>query len=344
MHMKLFREGLVVVIVLLCAQMAPGGDGLAMSLPEEQARQVEDKVATELAECESIRVGLVYEANTIFVASYGDEADVNAVISYQGAHPITATLCLQLLEQGVIASLDDDIRTYSPKYANCLPGEFSEWGLTFRHLLEHSSGLPRSHTDPQVPLWKNGKLNIRTVPGTTYAASDSGYALLEEVLSDMTDSTFDELLTEYVAGPIGATSFAALSPDDPNIAGVQCTVTDLTGFLAHFLNGGYIPGELIRTEAWEERLVDNQGLGWSIMKAPDSAFATLACAFSTQGQQQIYIVCQPCGRIGAVLVTQERSGYCLTGPFQLLFDLHGIAAYRHQEDKGGPHEPQWEIP
>ncbi|MEN6424848.1 MAG: serine hydrolase [Phycisphaerales bacterium] len=341
--MRLFRSSSVLVIVFLCVEMTLASDA-GGPLPDEQVQQVEDKVATELAECEFISVGLVYEANTILVGSYGDKADVNAVVSYRGANPVTSTLCLQLLEQGVIASLDDDIRQYSPKYANCLPEEFAETGLTFRHLLEHSSGLPRSHTDPQVPVWKNGKLNILTVPGATYAESEVGYGVLEDVLSDMTDNTFDALLTEYIARPVGAVSFAALNPNDPNAAGIQCTIMDLTAFLAHFLNGGYISGELIRTEAWEERLVDNKGLAWDIMKAPDSDFATLAFTFGTRGQQQVYLVCQPCGRVGAVLVTQKRPQYCVTSPFQLLFDLHGIAAYRHQEDKGGPHEPQWEIP
>ncbi|MBP7052911.1 MAG: serine hydrolase [Phycisphaerae bacterium] len=344
--MRLLGKMIALLSMSLCAEMVlgDGGDGLGMSLPQEQVQQVEDKVAAELAECDFISVGLVYEANTIFVGSYGDQADVNAVVSYRGANPVTATLCLQLLERGVIASLDDDIRRYSPTYADCLPDEFSETGLTFRHLLEHSSGLPRSHSDQQTPVWKNGKLNIRSVPGTAYATSDVGYAVLEDILSDATGSTLDELLAQYVSEPIGATSFAAVSPDDPNVSGVQCTITDMTGFLAHFLNGGYICGELIRTEAWEERLQDNKGLGWDILKEPDSDFAALAFTFATQGQQQVYMVCQPCGRLGAVLITQKRPPYCLTSPFQLLFDLHGIAGYRHSQDKGGPHSPQWEIP
>jgi hypothetical protein len=110
------------------------------------------------------------------------------------------------------------------------------------------------------------------------------------------------------------------------------------------LHGKYISAALIRTEAWQERLEDDKGLGWDIVKTADSEFATLAFTFATQGKQQVYMVCQPCGRIGAVLVTQKRSPYCLTSPFQLMFDLNAIAAYWHPQDKGGPHQPQWEIP
>lgn len=305
---------------------------------------MEAEIAPDLPHCDLISVGMVYEANAIFMESYGDRADEKAMISFAGANPITSTLCLKLFEAGVIQSLDDDIRQYGDKYADCLPPQFSDTPVTFRHLLEHSSGLPGRNSAAPDRVWVNGRLNLQTTPGSTYAASDVDYAVIEDLLAEMTGKTYDRLLAESIGAPVCSSSIKALSPDDPNVAGVTCTLADLTKFMSHLLAGRYISGELIRTVAWEERVADNKGMGWDIMKSSDSDYATMAFAYSTHGSQEVYMACQPCGQIGAVIVFQTRTTEYLTNPFQTMFDLLAVAAYRHQEDRGGPHLPQWDIP
>ncbi|NIS79773.1 MAG: hypothetical protein GTO14_06100, partial [Anaerolineales bacterium] len=53
---------------------------------------------------------------------------------------------MQLLEQGTIDNLSDEIGEYDPKYKNAQPEPCADIPITFEHLLAHQSGVPHLTT------------------------------------------------------------------------------------------------------------------------------------------------------------------------------------------------------
>ena len=121
----------------------------------------------------------------------------------------TATAILQLAEQGRLG-LDDPIS----KYYTAAPAAWS--GVTLRHLLTHSSGIP-SYTDIPgffgnparadrtpaeiVALTQDKPLTFP--PGTGYAYDNSGYILLGYVIEKVSGQTYEAYLRDHIFGPLG---------------------------------------------------------------------------------------------------------------------------------------------
>ncbi len=113
-----------------------------------------------------------------------------------------ADLVMQLLEEGSL-SLDKPVYEYLPKplpefeqYKD-LAGDPRYKKITARMLLSHTSGLPnwRWFTDEK-------KLQIYFEPGTRFAYSGEGIALLQLVVENVTKRGLKELMDERVFGPL----------------------------------------------------------------------------------------------------------------------------------------------
>lgn len=109
---------------------------------------------------------------------------------------------MQLLDEGLIGSLDDNFGSYHPKYNDALPEEYADTPITFRHLLTHSLGVPH-----QDSLWSGGTLNLEFRPGTRTMYSTHGFGILGDVMSEITGETYAALVREYIGGPVAADSF-----------------------------------------------------------------------------------------------------------------------------------------
>lgn len=109
----------------------------------------------------------------------------------------TAVAVLRLAEQGTLA-VDDPLA----RWLEARPSEAVE-GVTLRHLLNHTSGLPQ---DPvEGGDWIADSLAAPRVgaPGERYAYSNLGYALLGRVLEAASGERFDRLLEDEVLSPAG---------------------------------------------------------------------------------------------------------------------------------------------
>jgi CubicO group peptidase (beta-lactamase class C family) len=114
-----------------------------------------------------------------------------------------------LVEQGRL-SLDDDIRKYLPKVA-----DFGE-KITIRHLLYHTSGIRdwvglvklsgRYKTDVITDdflmeiVEHQKELNFK--PGERFQYSNTGYFLLAQIISRVTNQSFREWTDENIFGPL----------------------------------------------------------------------------------------------------------------------------------------------
>jgi CubicO group peptidase (beta-lactamase class C family) len=122
--------------------------------------------------------------------------------------PLTAVAVLRLVEQGKLG-LDDDVNkhltTWKVPYGDSTKNE----GRTIRRVLSHTSGFTVSgflgySSDQPVPgllQILDGKppansapIRVDIAPGTKYRYSGGGYVVLQQLLMDVTKTSFSELM------------------------------------------------------------------------------------------------------------------------------------------------------
>lgn len=125
----------------------------------------------------------------------------------------TATAIMLLVADGRLR-YDDSITTLVaglPAFAR---------GVTVRHLLNHTSGLPDyedfvpdSQTtqvhDADVPALISHASGLKFAPGTHYAYSNTGYCLLALVVEHVTGKPFADVLRDRIFTPLGMTNTMA---------------------------------------------------------------------------------------------------------------------------------------
>ena len=135
---------------------------------------------------------------------------------------ITATLILLLVAEGRIA-LDEPISASLPSW-NSGP----KAGVTVRHLLTHTSGLPAwrpffQQLDPAIVTTAEGKARlIKAVereplenrPGAVSRYSDLGFILLGSLIEREADQSLDRVAAERIIRPLGLHSTGYLPVGD----------------------------------------------------------------------------------------------------------------------------------
>lgn len=156
---------------------------------------------------------------------------VTSDLPFQGGafgQAIAAAVALYLVEKGTL-DLDADVAAYLRTWMFPPPAPGSKNKITLRQLLTHSSGLSDrifegySGQEPfpslqqvlsgekpakNAPVWTDFK------PGSRPHASESGYIVLEQVLTDVENKPFAAVAKEIVFAPLGMTNstFEELRP------------------------------------------------------------------------------------------------------------------------------------
>lgn len=135
--------------------------------------------------------------------------------------PFTAVATLMLIEQGAL-KFDDDIRTYLP--------EIPYKGITVRHLLNHTSGLPDYLNRPKVfqkyfkksdyltnedllKILARYRIPLEFQPGKRHHYCNTGYALLPLIIERVTARSFTDFMQENIFSKIGMTATYLYSPE-----------------------------------------------------------------------------------------------------------------------------------
>jgi D-alanyl-D-alanine carboxypeptidase len=129
-----------------------------------------------------------------------------------------ATAIMLLVEEGKI-TLDDKL----DKFIAAVPQQWS--GITIRHLLNHTSGLPEYPDDPTfADLFANKILgeeemltrfraySLSWAPGTRYRYCNVGYDILGIVVRRVTGKGYFDFLKERVFTPLGMHSARLIAP------------------------------------------------------------------------------------------------------------------------------------
>lgn len=163
---------------------------------------------------------------------------------------ITATLLATYADMGLV-DLDQSILHYLP---DTLRNNAALADITLKHLANHTSGLPAlPHNfasadslfalDPEFPMHPMEAYNTEDLiefllhysggiaPGSDYQYSELGYALIGEILTDVSGLSFEELLIEHFVTPLGLENTGSIPYADQDYA------------LSHVISGGDIlPG------------------------------------------------------------------------------------------------------
>jgi CubicO group peptidase (beta-lactamase class C family) len=165
------------------------------------------------AKVTGVGLALLNDRKIVYLKAYGFRDKENqlpltpdSVMSAASLTKVTFTyMVMQLVEEGVL-NLDKPVYQYLPKplpeydeYKN-LAGDDRYKKITARMSLDHTTGFPnwRWFEDDQ-------KLKIHFEPGSQYAYSGEGLALLQLVVDTITKKPLEELMRERVFQPFGMT-------------------------------------------------------------------------------------------------------------------------------------------
>ena len=162
--------------------------------------------------------------------------------------PVTAIAALRLVQEGLL-NLDEDLNSYlvSWKVPTNRTGQSQ---VTLRHLLSHTAGLTLSwylgfrpgSNMPTLLHVLNGEapaktraVRVQIPPGTRFRYSESHFALLQQLLTDVTRTPFPDLMHTLVFEPLGMRD-SSYHPSFPE----QQFSTTATG---HYFDGVPISGK-----------------------------------------------------------------------------------------------------
>ena len=139
---------------------------------------------------------------------------------------LTCTVLLRLVEAGTV-SLDDPVTDYVERVAGLE-------GITLEQLCRHTSGLadyypglePHFISNPER-VWSPNELlatglanNPTGAPGQKWSYSRTGILLLGLALEEATGRTWNDLVKQYVADPLGLDDTALPAPTSTRLDGV----------------------------------------------------------------------------------------------------------------------------
>lgn len=237
-----------------------------------------------------LSIGIVYDQELIWAKGYGfsdQEQQIPATPAtiYRIASItklFTATAVMQLRDTGQIR-LDDPVAKYLPWFEiqNPFPDAPE---ITIRHLLTHTSGLPR---EAAFPYWTDHEFPTREQiidalpgqeavfpPATKYKYSNLGMALLGEIVAAASGEPYPDYIQKHILEPLGMTGTTVMPtekhhdrlttaymrqfPDGSRdtfdyyetnglapAANIVSTVEDLTRFAALQFRDGAVEGEQI---------------------------------------------------------------------------------------------------
>jgi len=152
------------------------------------------------------------------VTKTGDGQAVNEETIFQAASTtklIAAVATLKLVEDGVL-DLDKDVNSYLRSW-RVPDNEFTRAApITLRLLLTHQAGLNRPDGgfdrdgEPTLVQTLNGEYpalsppaNVELAPGSTWQYSNYGYLIIQQIIEDATQQSFNQVVSELILEPVG---------------------------------------------------------------------------------------------------------------------------------------------
>lgn len=181
-----------------------------------------------------VSMTFIDNGNIAWQRTYG-YADLNKLLPittqtvFAGASlskPLTTVTAMQLVEAGKV-SLDDDINRYLTSWQ--LPAnEFTETQkVTLRHLIGHRGGVsnhvPAPYAvDEKTPTvtqmlagespFTGPEVTLFTTPGEKYQYSNPGYTIIQQLIEDVTETSFEAAVQNAIFDPLDMESSSFKQP------------------------------------------------------------------------------------------------------------------------------------
>ena len=192
-----------------------------------------------------LSLAIIQDGNIVVARGYGvtDEstrAPVTAATLFQAgsiSKPVSALGALHLVEAGRL-TLDGDANASLLSWK--VPGNAftATEKVTLRRLLSHSAGVTvhgfpgydAVETVPSLvqvldgtPPANTPPIRVDTTPGAMWRYSGGGFTIMQQMVIDVTGTTFPQFMQETVLGPIGMTSSSFEQPQPPARAALSAT-------------------------------------------------------------------------------------------------------------------------
>jgi CubicO group peptidase (beta-lactamase class C family) len=211
-----------VLPVLLTVGLVPGLKGSApVPLPKLDAAITAEMQRQKVP---GLALAVVHKGEVLIAKGYGQANVEHAVpvttdtIFQSGSvgKQFTAAVVMLLVEDGKL-SLDDPINRFFPDAPQL-------WqGITVRHLLTHTSGIPeyedetfdlqKNYTEEELARFAMG-LKLEFKPGSRWNYSNTGYALLGFIIRKASGQFYGDLLKDRVFSPCGMKTARVISDED----------------------------------------------------------------------------------------------------------------------------------
>lgn len=278
-------------------------------------------------------VAIVHDTSVIFLKGFGlkqsgttDSIDVHTVFRLGSVSKCFASVLAGTLVSDQLIGWDDPVLKYYPQFQLISPEHTNK--VTIRHVLSHTTGLPyHAYTnmiEEHLPL-DTLLASLKTVklfgePGQIYSYQNVGYSLIEKVVENATQQTFERALTENVFKPLGmyssSASYLAIMNHD-NVAqphhfsrkrwvpmpisdtyynvspagGVNASIADMALWLKSLLTGGEeIMADTTLTEIFEPQVkAISKNRNFNRWKRPRSSYYALGWrVINFQNDQLLY--------------------------------------------------------
>ena len=222
MMQPIFRVGLFILIgaflsVPVLAQVQKG----RLAPESRYERHLEPRIKQVMKQqgIPGLAIGVVENGKSVYIKGFGVKSlrETYDVVTPQSlfhmasvTKPFVAVAVMQLVEAGLV-DLDAPVIRYLP-YFEMDDDRYSE--ITVRQMLSHTSGMPDERnyewSDPQ---YDEGALEryVRSLkgrsliapPGSQYQYSNAAYEVLGDLISKVSDVTFEAYVAEHILGPLG---------------------------------------------------------------------------------------------------------------------------------------------
>lgn len=167
-------------------------------------------------------VAVVYQNKVVFMHGYGvkqlgkaDKIDADTLFQLGSvSKPVAATLASILEHKGYL-KLDDPVNHYLPSFK--LNGKQPSHSLRIKHVLSHSTGVPRAgfnnlieaHTPYERILQTLQTTRVRTPIGKGYDYHNAMYSIISEITRTATRLSFKDALHQNLLAPLNMTNTSA---------------------------------------------------------------------------------------------------------------------------------------
>jgi CubicO group peptidase (beta-lactamase class C family) len=222
--------------------------------------------------CYASSLGVVYGGNIVYTKSYGSDHLTSVHEWASVSKPLTALLVMQMVEEGKISSIEDEIWDYTATYdgyETAMPSRCSSYPLRIRHLLTHQSGV--SHLDSIFD--GSGNLNLQFCPGQGESYSTNGFAMLGDILDTekVSGGQSYATLVHNLGNEVGANLTAYSDWIAPG-AYVTSNITDFSRFTIGVMNNTFVSSSTLYNAMLKD-YGSGHGLGFEVESSGDDITA-----------------------------------------------------------------------